>query len=172
VLASASRTGVNRVRQTPHVAFCGECDARLCDSRRDLGATVAASVAPAEAAIPQLVRARAFDCRSVALSPVRAGRQEEVSLHWAGVSGDAAGRVGQRRQRSAYKVLALQVELCSPRLIASRVDARWCLRAFGRGSGRRATTPLSRLPPPVLPDPVRLGLLVEPEPLADLRHEA
>jgi hypothetical protein len=32
-------------------------------------ATVAASVAVGEAAIPHLMRARAFDCRSVALSP-------------------------------------------------------------------------------------------------------
>jgi hypothetical protein len=44
------------------------------------------------------------------------------------------------------------------------------------GSGRRARSPslppLSRLPRAFLPDPVRLGLLVEPEPLADVRHEA
>jgi hypothetical protein len=41
---------------------------------------------------------------------------------------------------SAYKVLALQVELCSPRLIASHAEARRRpLRAFGRGSGRRAS---------------------------------
>jgi hypothetical protein len=33
------------------------------------------------------------------------------------------------------------VALCSPRLIASRVDARWCLRAFGRASGHRASPP-------------------------------
>jgi hypothetical protein len=48
------------------------------------------------------------------------------------------------------KVLALQVESCSPRLIASRVDACWRPSGFGRGSGRRASanqsTPLSRLP--------------------------
>jgi len=40
----------------------------------------------------------------------------------------------------ARKVLALQVELCLPRLIASRAEARQRLiRAFGRGSGRRAS---------------------------------
>jgi hypothetical protein len=50
----------------------------------------------------------------------------------------------------AYKVLALQVELCSPRLIASRANAR--LVAFGLSAGfwpqgqSSESTPLSRLP--------------------------
>src|SRR5439155_19056233 len=84
-------------------------------------------------------------------------------------------RKSKGRSGNAYKVLALQVELSLPRLIASRVEARRCLRAFGRGSGPQGqsnhSTPRSRRPR-VFPDPVRLGLLAEPEPLADLRHEA
>ena len=39
----------------------------------------------------------------------------------------------------ALQVLALQVELCSPRLLASRTVARWRPSGFGRGSGRRAS---------------------------------
>jgi len=69
-------------------------------------------------------------------------------------------------------VLALQVELCSPRLIASRVEARWSPSGFRPGfwpQGQSSqSTPLHRLPR-VLPDPVRLGRLVEPEPLYALR---
>jgi hypothetical protein len=76
----------------------------------------------------------------------------------------------------AYKVLALQVELCVPRLIASCPEPRGRPSGLQAGSGRRARSPslppLSRLPRAFLPDPVRLGLLVEPEPLADVRHEA
>jgi len=71
-------------------------------------------------------------------------------------------------------MLALQVELCSPRLIASRVEARWSPSGFRPGfwpQGQSSqSTPLHRLPR-VLPDPARLGRLVEPEPLAELRHE-
>jgi len=56
-----------------------------------------------------------------------------------------AGRVDEfkrpERALKAYKALALQVELCLPRLIASRAEARQRLiRAFGRGSGRRASS--------------------------------
>jgi len=42
---------------------------------------------------------------------------------------------------SAYKVLALQVELCLPRLVASCAEPRWRLLGLGfdRGSGRRAS---------------------------------
>jgi len=37
------------------------------------------------------------------------------------------------------KVLALQVELCSPRLIASRAEARWRPSGCRPGSGHRAS---------------------------------
>jgi hypothetical protein len=60
-----------------------------------------------------------------------------------------AGRVDEfkrpERPLRAYKAPALQVELCFPRLIASRAEARQRLiRAFGRGSGRRASSPSPR----------------------------
>jgi hypothetical protein len=49
----------------------------------------------------------------------------------------------------AYKVLALQVELCSPRLVASRDDARWRPSGFRPGFWPQGqfshSTPLSRL---------------------------
>jgi len=45
----------------------------------------------------------------------------------------------QDRFGSAYKVLALQVELCLPRLIASCAEPRWRLLGFQPGSGRRAS---------------------------------
>ncbi len=48
---------------------------------------------------------------------------------------DASGR--KCDQGSAYEVLALQVELCLPRLIASRAEPRWRLLGFQPGSGRR-----------------------------------
>jgi hypothetical protein len=71
----------------------------------------------------------------------------------------------------AYKVLALQVELCSPRLIASRDAAPSGFRPGFWPQGQFShSTPLSRRA--FLPDPVSLGLLVEPKPLANLRHEA
>jgi hypothetical protein len=43
------------------------------------------------------------------------------------------------RSGSAYEVLALQVELCLPRLIASCAEPRWRLLGFRPGSGRRAS---------------------------------
>ena len=51
-----------------------------------------------------------------------------------------AGRVDEfkrpERPLRAYKAVALQVQLCLPRLIASRAEARQRLiRAFGRGWG-------------------------------------
>jgi hypothetical protein len=43
------------------------------------------------------------------------------------------------RSGSAYKELALQVELCLPRLIASCAEPRWRILGFRPGSGRRAS---------------------------------
>ena len=43
------------------------------------------------------------------------------------------------RSGSAYEVLALQVELCLPRLIASCAEPRWRLLGFQPDSGRRAS---------------------------------
>jgi hypothetical protein len=45
---------------------------------------------------------------------------------------DTSGKFSSLHQRP-YKVLALQVELCSPRLIASRDDARWRPSGFRPG---------------------------------------
>jgi hypothetical protein len=51
---------------------------------------------------------------------------------------------------NAYKVLALQVELCSPRLIASRATARWwpsgCRPGFWPQGQSNQSTPLIRFP--------------------------
>jgi hypothetical protein len=69
VFGSASRTGVNRVRQNGACRLLREVRRASATRREIRDATVAASVALGEAAIPQPVRAPAFDCRSVALSP-------------------------------------------------------------------------------------------------------
>jgi hypothetical protein len=58
---------------------------------------------------------------------------------------------------SAYKVLALQVELCSPRLIASRATARWwpsgCRPGFWpQGQSNESTPLISRAPLSVPPN--------------------
>ena len=78
------------------------------------------------------------------------------------------------RSGSACKVLALQVELCLPRLIASRVGARRRPSGFRPGFWPQGqcsqSTPRSRLPR--FRATGWLGLLTEPEPLTDLRHEA
>jgi hypothetical protein len=84
-------------------------------------------------------------------------------------------RAAESSLRSAYKVLALQVELCLPRLIASCAEPRWLLRALDRGSGRRASQAsllLGAAHRVFCSDPLRLGLVAEPEPLADLRHQS
>jgi len=48
-------------------------------------------------------------------------------------------RITLLARSSAHKVLALQVELCLPRLVASCAEPRWRFWAFDRGSGRRAS---------------------------------
>ena len=91
-----------------------------------------ARVKEVEAVIPRLETAAETTARAM----------EEVSP----IGTRCIGRCGGQSSsggttEGAYKVLALQVELCSPRLIASRDEARRCpLRAFGRGSGRRASS--------------------------------
>jgi len=48
-------------------------------------------------------------------------------------------RITLLARTSAHKVLALQVELCLPRLVASCAEPRWRVLGFDRGSGRRAS---------------------------------
>ena len=69
------------------------------------------------------------------------------------------GRPNSARSGSACKVLALQVELCSPRLIASRAEAR--RRPFGLSAGVLAAGPVQ---PVYSSDPGKAG---EADPAAE-----
>src|SRR6266699_5314448 len=96
---------------------------------------------------------------------------------------EAPGRSARRPRPLSSKTRAAVLTECwpcksnsaSPRLIASCAEPRWRLLGFRPGSGRRAspaTLLLETASRAFSPDPVRLGFLAEPEPLADLGHEA
>src|SRR5439155_7189492 len=110
---------------------------------------------PARVRIPECVgQRRQKDLRTAASRSWESRRRttgdKAETRDWLGGTIYPRSRKSKGRSGNAYKVLALQVELSLPRLIASRVEARRCLLAFDRGSGSQGqsnhSTPRSRRP--------------------------